>query len=73
MKIAFVGGSYLGRSTNLNAQVCQNLYPILGGPGGKEVIALGNTPGLTLFSTPISGFIRSGQIQFSGTASGVKT
>lgn len=47
MEIPFVGGAYLGRSSNLNAQVCQNLYPILGGPGGKKIVALANTPGLT--------------------------
>src|SRR3989304_1444939 len=59
MEIQIVGGAYLGRSSNLNAQVCQNLYPITGGPGGKKVIALANTPGLTEFADLGSGEIRA--------------
>lgn len=72
MEIPFIGGAYSGRSLNLNAQVCQNLYPVLDSEGGKNVIALMNTPGLTFFSDPISGFRMSGQAIFSGTVSGVK-
>jgi hypothetical protein len=59
MEIPIVGGAYLGRSSNLNAQVCQNLYPILGGPGGKKVVALANTPGLTEFASLGEGEIRA--------------
>ncbi|TES88919.1 MAG: hypothetical protein E3J94_07090 [Desulfobacteraceae bacterium] len=46
MEIPFVGGAYTGRSKNLNAQVCQNYYPILDKQGGEKVIALMGTPGL---------------------------
>lgn len=46
MEINFVGGAYTGRSKNLNAQVCQNYYPVLDKQGGKKVIALMGTPGL---------------------------
>lgn len=46
MEIPFVGGAYTGRSKNLNAQVCQNYYPVLDKQGGKKVIALMGTPGL---------------------------
>lgn len=49
MEIPFIGGAYKGRSTNINAQVCQNLYPVMDKEGGK-VAALMNTPGLDLFS-----------------------
>lgn len=51
MEIPFVGGAYQGRSTNLNAQVCQNYYPVLDKEGGKKIIALYGTPGLVLFGT----------------------
>ena len=46
MEIPFCGGAYTGRSKNLNAQVCQNYYPILDKQGGSKVIALMGTPGL---------------------------
>jgi len=47
VEIPFIGGAYEGRSKNLNAQICQNLYPVIDREGGKTVIALMNTPGLT--------------------------
>jgi hypothetical protein len=52
MEIPFVGGAYQGRSLNINSQVCQNLYPVMDQQGGKKVLALMNTPGLSLFSNP---------------------
>jgi hypothetical protein len=72
MEIPFIGGAYQGRSTNVNAQICQNLYPIIDQEGGK-VVALMNTPGLTFFSEPAFGFIKSGSLSLSGSISGVKT
>jgi hypothetical protein len=51
MRIDFVGPSYTERSPDLNAQTCVNLYPVAGGPGGKDVAALYGTPGLTRFTT----------------------
>lgn len=73
MEIPFIGGAYTGRSLNLNAQVCQNLYPVMDNEGGKNAIALMNTPGLNLFSTPDAGFTKTGVLSFSGTVAGVKT
>lgn len=47
--IPFVGGSYEGRSTNINAQRCVNFYPVLDQQGGKVPVALMGTPGLVEF------------------------
>ena len=44
-EIPFIGGSYKGRSTNLNAQVSQNLYPVMS-KDGKAVTALYGVPGM---------------------------
>lgn len=49
MKIPFVGPAYLGRSVNMNAQRCVNLYPEVDNAEGKNVMALYGTPGLELF------------------------
>lgn len=51
MKIPFVGGAYKARSTNLNAQECINLFPVIDKQDAKEVTALYGTPGLASFST----------------------
>ena len=48
MKFPFVGGSYEGRSKDVNAQKCKNLYPVVNQQGGKEVLSLQHTPGLKL-------------------------
>ena len=48
MEIPFIGGSYNDYSLNLNAQVCQNLYPVIDQQDGKSVLSLENVPGLTL-------------------------
>uniref|UniRef100_A0A6M3IR80 Putative capsid protein n=1 Tax=viral metagenome TaxID=1070528 RepID=A0A6M3IR80_9ZZZZ len=52
MEINFIGGAYQGRSSNLNAQVCQNLYPVIDNQGGKSVLALYPTPGLREWCNP---------------------
>lgn len=46
MKIPLPRGSYEGRSSNVNAQVVQNLYPEIDQEGGKSVLALYGTPGM---------------------------
>jgi hypothetical protein len=49
MEINFTGGAYKGRSTNLNAQVCQNFFPIIDNQDGKSILSLMGTPGLKLW------------------------
>jgi len=46
IEFKFIGGAYRARSKNLNAQKCQNLYPIIDAQGGKNVVALVGSPGL---------------------------
>lgn len=59
MEIPFVGGAYSGRSTNLNAQVCQNWYLEVDQQEGKAPKALINTPGMLLWCTSgIAGEVR---------------
>ncbi len=48
----FIGAAYEARSLNLNAQRCQNLYPVVDAQGGKNVIALMGSPGLKLWADP---------------------
>lgn len=48
MELNIIGGAYLGRSPNVNAQECVNLYPVVDKEGGK-VLALYPTPGLKLW------------------------
>lgn len=59
-QIPFVGASYIERSSNLDAQVCINLFPVLGESGtAKNVRALYGTPGtrplVALGAGPIRG------------------
>ena len=49
-EIPFIGGAYTTRSKNLNAQVCQNLYPEMDSTGGKSVLSLRGTPGFILWT-----------------------
>lgn len=72
MEIPFVGGAYQGRSPNINAQVCQNLYPVMDQQGGK-VMALMGTPGLSWWASPVDIYYRYGVLSMSGTVAGVKT
>lgn len=51
IEFPFIGGAYAGRSLNLNAQMCQNLYPVMDKESGKSTIALMGIPGMKLFST----------------------
>lgn len=55
MQIPFIGGAYTSRSSNINAQTCINLFPVVNKQDAKAVVALYGTPGLNLFSTLISG------------------
>ena len=50
----FIGGAYEARSLNLNAQRCQNLYPVIdvGKEGSKNVVALLGSPGLKVWANP---------------------
>jgi hypothetical protein len=54
MEIPFIGGAYTGRSTNINAQTCVNLFPVIDNKEAKKVIALYGTPGLTEFTYVVS-------------------
>jgi len=49
MKIQFIGGSYQGKSTNVNSQVCKNLFPVVNKEGGKEPLSIMGTPGLSVY------------------------
>lgn len=49
MRIPIIGGSYKGRSVNINPQETVNFYPILEKQEGKHVRALIGTPGLKNF------------------------
>lgn len=49
MKIPIVGGAYQHISKNVNAQICQNLYPHFDQKGGKEPSVLLGTPGTKVF------------------------
>lgn len=54
-----MGGAYLARSLNLNAQRCVNLFPeLVDTKDGKEVAAFYGTPGLDLLVTPIVSEVR---------------
>lgn len=49
MNINFLGGSYKGRSSNVNPQECVNLYPEVDREGGKFPLVHYGTPGLLEF------------------------
>lgn len=55
IEVPFIGGSYTGRSKNLDAQVCQNLYLEIDKEGGKNIIALVGTPGMKLWKNVANG------------------
>jgi hypothetical protein len=55
-QIPFVGASYRERSSNLDAQACINLFPVLGESGtAKAVSALYGTPGMRTL-TGVAGY-----------------
>lgn len=58
-KINIIGPGYTGRSKNLNASRCINLFPVLETPDSKSVAALVNTPGSRLFSNTGKGVARA--------------
>ncbi len=49
IEIPLVGGQYIGRSTDVDAQECINLYPVVNQSGGK-VLSLQPIPGLKTWS-----------------------
>lgn len=51
VKVPFVGGSYSGRSANINSQRTVNLFVAIDKDDAKEAISLYGTPGLKPFCT----------------------
>lgn len=61
-----VGGSYLARSTNFDAQKTINLYPEMSGSGtSKSIAMLIGTPGLKLFKNTLPGIAVRGIIRIN--------
>ncbi|HHT9144701.1 MAG TPA: hypothetical protein ACFYD4_03325 [Candidatus Wunengus sp. YC61] len=58
MEIPFIGGAYTGRVTNINAQSCVNLFPVIDQQDAKGTVALYGTPGLKSFSILESGLVK---------------
>lgn len=50
MEIPFVGGAYLNRSSNINAQECTNLFVSVDNKDAKAALSLLGTPGCKSFS-----------------------
>jgi len=70
MEIPFVGGSYKGPSSNINAQICQNLFPIADQQGGKPLSLIG-TPGLRFFCSYVEPeHTVKGKLTFAGSVVG---
>jgi hypothetical protein len=69
MQIPFVGASYLERSTNLDCQVCINLFPVTGESGtAKAVSALYGTPGTRPLTSAANGAVRGEHAPTDGGA-----
>jgi hypothetical protein len=67
-QIPFVGASYQARSSNLDAQACINLFPVLGESGtAKAVSALYGTPGLRPLVSAPSGPVRGLHVPTNGS------
>lgn len=66
MQFPFVGGSYEGRSKDINSQRCVNLYVEVDQQGGKVPIALFGTPGLVEFCDTGIDFALRGMHVFDG-------
>ena len=66
MEIPFVGGAYAGRSKHLNAQICENWFPIVDKQDGKSILALMGTPGLKPWADTGAHGEARGAIMWSG-------
>jgi hypothetical protein len=67
-RFPFIGGSYLARSRNFDAQRTVNLYPEISGSGNSKSIAcLIGTPGMNRISAMAGADGCRGQIKFSST------
>jgi len=64
IEIPFVGPTYNGRSSKVNAQRTVNMYPKLEKPGSKTTIALYGTPGLKSQGVVSTGPVRSNGEKF---------
>lgn len=65
--LPFIGPTYSGRSTDINASRCINLYPEVDQSSTKSVVTLHGTPGLAAVQTVGTGPHR-GAINFVGDA-----
>ena len=67
MEINFIGGSYEGRSKDLNSQRCVNWYPVIGGQmeADKAPIAMFPTPGLKTWHTSATTAVVRGLHKYS--------
>ncbi len=65
MKIGIVGETYEQRSLPFDAQRAINLYPVID-EYGKEVASMYSTPGLSLFTSGGTGYVRSGYVAGGG-------
>lgn len=67
-QVPFVGAAYQARSRNLDAQVCINLFPVLGESGtAKAPVALYGTPGTKPLFELDDGPVRSLHVPTNGT------
>lgn len=57
-KYPIIGPGYQGRSSNVNASRCINLYPEINGQDSKSAVSLVGTPGLLLYIDTLLGPIR---------------
>src|SRR4051812_19535010 len=68
-QIPFVGASYTERSSNLDCQVCINLFPVLGESGtAKSVRALYGTPGRRPLVEAVENIARGAHAPTDGSA-----
>lgn len=68
-KIPLLGPDSADDSSDVNAQLTQNLWPRMRVPGSRNVLAMYNTPGLTKIATaPSGGPTRGKGVRFNGYA-----
>jgi len=53
-EIPFIGGSYSGRTTDINSQRSINQYPYIDQQEGKTVLSMVGTPGLVEYGQDIT-------------------